>query len=216
MATPLTREAIAAVDSTGQIDEVLELSEHLRDALWRVDSSGARPVDAPGGADRRRHGRVGRRARGWRGARSARGCARPLCVSDGYALPGWAGPSTLVFASSYSGNTEETLSAYDDAVERGAPRLVATTGGALVERARADGVPVDADPGRLPAAGGDRLRARRRAGGGGPGGRGAVGARRDRGGGRAGRARWPPSGGRTRRGLARRSRSRARCTARCR
>ena len=33
----------------GQFDEVLGLSEHLTDALWRVDSAGARPVDATGG-----------------------------------------------------------------------------------------------------------------------------------------------------------------------
>jgi glucose/mannose-6-phosphate isomerase len=68
-------------------------------------------------------------------------------VADGYALPGWAGPGTLVFASSYSGNTEETLSAYDDAVSRDAPRIVATTGGGLAERARRDGVPVIPLPG---------------------------------------------------------------------
>ena len=43
----LTRDAIAAVDSTGQLDEVLGLAEHLRDALWRVDSSGARRSTRP-------------------------------------------------------------------------------------------------------------------------------------------------------------------------
>ena len=52
-----------------------------------------------------------------------------MVVADDYALPGWAGPDTLVLCSSYSGGTEETLSAYDDAVERGAQRVVATTGG---------------------------------------------------------------------------------------
>ena len=52
-----------------------------------------------------------------------------------------------MLCSSYSGNTEETLSGYDDALERGAPRLVATTGGALAERARRDGVPVIPLPG---------------------------------------------------------------------
>ena len=52
-----------------------------------------------------------------------------------------------MLASSYSGNTEETLAAYDDAVSRDAPRLVATTGGALAERARAHGVPVIPVPG---------------------------------------------------------------------
>ena len=66
-----------------------------------------------------------------------------------------------MLCSSYSGNTEETLAAYDDALERGAPRLVATTGGALAERARRDGVPVIPLPGRLPAARRGRLRARR-------------------------------------------------------
>jgi glucose/mannose-6-phosphate isomerase len=72
---------------------------------------------------------------------------RPLIVTDGYALPGWSGPDTLVLCSSYSGTTEETLAAYDDAAERGAPRIVATTGGPLAERARRDGVPVIPVPG---------------------------------------------------------------------
>jgi len=142
----LSRDAIAAVDSTGQLDEVLGLPEHLEDALWRVESAGAAPVDAPGGlivAGMGGSASGGRLALGALGAR----LERPLVVSDGYALPGWAGPSTLVLASSYSGNTEETLAAYDDAAQRGAPRLVATTGGELAERARADGVPVIPIPG---------------------------------------------------------------------
>ena len=57
------------------------------------------------------------------------------------------GSDTLVLCSSYSGATEETLAAYDDALERGAPRLVATTGGPLAERARRDRVPVIPLPG---------------------------------------------------------------------
>jgi glucose/mannose-6-phosphate isomerase len=142
----LTRAAISVVDSTGQIDEVLELSEHLTDALWRVESSGARPVDAACGLIVAGMGGSASGARLARGALGSR-LTRPMYVSDDYLLPGWAGPQTLVFASSYSGNTEETLSAYDDAVSRGAPRLVATTGGALAARARADGTPVIPVPG---------------------------------------------------------------------
>jgi glucose/mannose-6-phosphate isomerase len=72
---------------------------------------------------------------------------RPFVVADRYALPGWAGPDTLVLCSSYSGSTEETLAAYDDAFARGAPRVVVSTGGPLVERARRDGVPVIPVPG---------------------------------------------------------------------
>ena len=135
-----------ALDSTGQLDEVLGLAEHLRDALWRVDSSGARPVDATGGVIVAGMGGSASGARLAQGALGPR-LTRPLVVSDGYALPGWAGPSTLVLLSSYSGNTEETLAAYDDAAAREAPRIVASTGGALVERARRDNVPVIPIPG---------------------------------------------------------------------
>jgi glucose/mannose-6-phosphate isomerase len=142
----LDRESIAAVDSTAQVAEVVDLATHLRDALWRVESAGAAPVDASGGLI---VAGMGGSATGGRLALGALGprLKRPLMVADGYALPGWAGPQTLVLCSSYSGTTEETLSAYDDAVERGAPRLVATTGGPLAERARRDGVPVIPLPG---------------------------------------------------------------------
>ena len=142
----LNADAVAAVDSTGQAAEFVDLAMHLRDALWRVDSAGIAPVEAPGGpivAGMGGSAVGGRLARGAIGSR----LRRPLAVADGYGLPGWAGPDTLVLCSSYSGTTEETLAAYDDAVERGAPRLVATTGGALGERARRDGVPVIPIPG---------------------------------------------------------------------
>ena len=47
--TELTRDSIAAVDSTGQLADVLGLPEHLRDALWRVESANLSPEDSPGG-----------------------------------------------------------------------------------------------------------------------------------------------------------------------
>jgi glucose/mannose-6-phosphate isomerase len=72
---------------------------------------------------------------------------RPLALAMGYDIPAWIGRETLVLCSSYSGCTEETLATYDAARDAGAPRLVATTGGPLAERARADGVPVVPLPG---------------------------------------------------------------------
>src|SRR2546423_53280 len=42
----------------------------------------------------------------------------PIVVSKGYALPEFAGPHTIVAALSFSGNTEETLAAYAEAVTR--------------------------------------------------------------------------------------------------
>jgi glucose/mannose-6-phosphate isomerase len=142
----LSRAALEAADPSRQVAEVLDLPIHLRDALWRMDSAGAAPVDAPLGlivAGMGGSAIGGRLARGALGGR----LRRPLLVGPAYALPAWAGPETLVLCSSYSGNTEEVLAAYDDAARRDAPRLVATTGGALAERARADGVPVVPLPG---------------------------------------------------------------------
>ena len=72
---------------------------------------------------------------------------RPLALAMGYDIPSWIGSETLVLCSSYSGSTEETLATYDAAKAAGAPRIVATTGGPLAERARADGVPVVPLPG---------------------------------------------------------------------
>jgi glucose/mannose-6-phosphate isomerase len=142
----LDRAAVAAVDSTGQAAEILDLPTHLLDAIWRVDSAGIAAVDAPGGLV---VAGMGGSAVGARLAAGALGdrLTRPFAVADGYRLPPWTGPEHLVLASSYSGGTEETLAGYDEAVERGARRLVATTGGPLAERARRDGVPVIPLPG---------------------------------------------------------------------
>jgi glucose/mannose-6-phosphate isomerase len=142
----LDTAAVAACDPTGQAAEILDLPIHLRDALWRVDSAALTPVDAPWGLV---VAGMGGSAIGGRLARAAIGprARRPLTVVGDYSLPGWVGPQTLVLCASYSGATEETLAAYDQAVERGAPRIVATTGGALAERARRDDVPVIPLPG---------------------------------------------------------------------
>lgn len=66
----------------------------------------------------------------------------PFSVNRDYHLPAYAGSGTLVFATSYSGNTEETLSSYADAKKAGCSIIVVTSGGKLAEYAAADGFPV--------------------------------------------------------------------------
>lgn len=73
----------------------------------------------------------------------------PVTVNRDYTLPGFVGPDTLVFAVSYSGNTEETLSAYATARSRGAFVVAITTGGKLGEAAAEDGYPVVKVPGGI-------------------------------------------------------------------
>lgn len=60
----------------------------------------------------------------------------PFEVVRGYTLPAYVGHDTLVVVSSCSGNTEETLSALNQARERGAQIAIASSGGQLLQRAR--------------------------------------------------------------------------------
>ncbi len=55
----------------------------------------------------------------------------PLEVVNDYALPGYVDEHSLVILSSYSGTTEETLAAMEEAQSRGAQMMVITTGGGL-------------------------------------------------------------------------------------
>lgn len=73
----------------------------------------------------------------------------PMLVVRDYVLPNFVGEDTLVIASSYSGNTEETLSAYSQALAMSSPILAITTGGELGERAARDGHAVITIPGGL-------------------------------------------------------------------
>ncbi|MFH1246672.1 MAG: SIS domain-containing protein, partial [Candidatus Liptonbacteria bacterium] len=73
----------------------------------------------------------------------------PMIVHRNYGLPAFLEISApendpkdiLVVASSYSGNTEETLSAYDEARKRGLPLAAIAVGGKLIEKAKQDKVP---------------------------------------------------------------------------
>ncbi|RPI86437.1 MAG: hypothetical protein EHM41_08515 [Chloroflexi bacterium] len=67
----------------------------------------------------------------------------PVFLHRDYNLPGWAaGEDTLVIASSHSGNTEETLSTFRTALERGCRCLAVTTGGRLETETQKAGFPV--------------------------------------------------------------------------
>ncbi len=56
-------------------------------------------------------------------------------VSKGYEVPGNVDKATLVIAVSYSGNTEETLSAVKSAMRKGAKLVVVASGGKLKQQA---------------------------------------------------------------------------------
>jgi glucose/mannose-6-phosphate isomerase len=66
----------------------------------------------------------------------------PVIVHRDYGLPAFVDEKTLVVASSYSGNTEETLSGFEPALKTKAKKIAMTTGGRLEQMAGANNVPV--------------------------------------------------------------------------
>jgi glucose/mannose-6-phosphate isomerase len=122
------------------LDAVRAMPEHLRDALWRIETARAATMEAPAAFV---CGMGGSAIGGDLAiAALADRLTKPMLVSRGYELPSWAPPGSAVLCSSYSGDTEETLACYAAAEAVGAQRLIATTGGELAELARRDAVPV--------------------------------------------------------------------------
>ena len=75
----------------------------------------------------------------------------PIEIISDYSLPAYVSESTLVILSSYSGNTEETLTLFDEALHRNAAIMVITTGGKLLDKAHANGIQAyAAEPGYQP------------------------------------------------------------------
>ncbi len=96
-------------------------------------------------------------ARGALGSRTT----LPFTTVRDYGLEPWTSPERTVLCASYSGNTEETLAAFEAAAAVGARRVVATTGGALGDAAREADVPIIPDPRGASAPSGRRLHVRR-------------------------------------------------------
>lgn len=66
----------------------------------------------------------------------------PMIVNRDYQVPHFVNRETLLIASSYSGNTEETLAATKEAIQRGAQIICITSGGQLEQIAQKRGFPL--------------------------------------------------------------------------
>jgi glucose/mannose-6-phosphate isomerase len=135
-------EALAATDPADFLGSVEQFPVQVEEA-WKL---GAEAADLPEGEGVSSlailgvggSGISGDAVRGVLGARSR----LPVHTLRGSDLPAWVGRNTLVFAVSYSGNTEETLHLFDQARGRGARLVALTSGGVLGERAGAAGAAV--------------------------------------------------------------------------
>ncbi|MBI4496305.1 MAG: bifunctional phosphoglucose/phosphomannose isomerase [Chloroflexi bacterium] len=129
------RETYGRLDPTGMDRHIQEFPRTCRDA-WREAATVSLPDDY---RDVERVVVAGMGGSAIAGD-LVRGLAElespvPIQVQRDYRLPAYVDPRTLVIASSYSGNTEETLSAVEDALERKAPVLALTSGGRLADLA---------------------------------------------------------------------------------
>jgi len=65
----------------------------------------------------------------------------PIEVFSAYSLPGYVNQKTLVILCSYSGNTEETLSMYAEAKQKGCSIICIASGGKIMQQAQDDNIP---------------------------------------------------------------------------
>jgi glucose/mannose-6-phosphate isomerase len=70
----------------------------------------------------------------------------PIFVNRAYKLPSFVGENTLLFTVSYSGNTEETLSLFEEGKKKGCKIIAITSGGTLAQRCREDNITVVSVP----------------------------------------------------------------------
>jgi glucose/mannose-6-phosphate isomerase len=133
--------ARARIDPAGMLKSITELPEQCR-ASWGAAQSFELPADYRDIDRIVVLGMGGSAIAGdfWR-VLLQRESSVPVFNVRQYELPPFVNERTLVIASSYSGNTEETLSAFDQALQRPCKRLAITSGGKLLTTARANGVP---------------------------------------------------------------------------
>ncbi|MBM4433941.1 MAG: bifunctional phosphoglucose/phosphomannose isomerase [Chloroflexi bacterium] len=137
-----TVERIRAADPEDMLGRIKELPQQVRDA-WAIARRAKIP---PAHSDVRSvvvAGMGGSAIGGDLAAALVAGELKvPMTVHRDYGLPAYAGRDSLVITSSYSGNTEESLSSFEEARKRGAKVIAITTGGRLAELATAAGFPL--------------------------------------------------------------------------
>ena len=145
----LTPEEISRYDSAGMLNRILNLPQQIQHAMAISQAASFKfqteifnvCVAGMGGSAI--------------GGDIVRACLSdvitvPFIVSRYYSLPKFVDNKSLVIVCSYSGDTEETLSAYDDALAKRATIVCVTSGGSLAEKARVNGHPLVLVPGGYP------------------------------------------------------------------
>jgi glucose/mannose-6-phosphate isomerase len=143
-------EAIRRSDPANMYNRVFDLPEHLTEAAKIVDGWNVGPKDFP---DVRNIVLIGMGGSAI-GGDLARAYFKdrlllPFSIVRDYLLPEYVDDETLVIASSYSGNTEETTAALEDALQRKALVACISTGGLMADVSRLNDIPLAVLPSGL-------------------------------------------------------------------
>jgi glucose/mannose-6-phosphate isomerase len=141
--------ALRSGDPSGLLDSILSLPDQLASSFRAASQQGGTP---PGMRSITFCGMGGSAAAGDVVAAQYREHLDiPIGTVRGYSLPRYCGQDDVVICLSYSGNTEETVSAYREATERGCRVVAVCSGGELADLAERDGALLVRVPGEMPA-----------------------------------------------------------------
>jgi glucose/mannose-6-phosphate isomerase len=141
-------ERIKAVDKSGMLNFSIDAAKHYREAAKNAERI---IIDYPKPSNIVVAGLGGSAIGGdllkdWAKTQ----LSVPIEVSREYHLPAYANKKTLVFITSYSGDTEETLSSFLDALKRKCMIYCISSGGALLKYAQKHKVPFLQVPSGMP------------------------------------------------------------------
>ncbi|MCJ7652954.1 MAG: SIS domain-containing protein, partial [Actinobacteria bacterium] len=126
-------EGLASIDASGMLGVLERFPVQVREAI----EVGQAPVELPSGDGLNAVVVLGMGGSGISGdvvsSLVADSLSVPMFTVKGYRLPRFVDENTLVFAVSYSGNTEETLDCVGGALKRGASVVAVASGGKLAE-----------------------------------------------------------------------------------
>jgi glucose/mannose-6-phosphate isomerase len=142
MVKELTREEIAKIDRADMLGRVLSMPQHFLEAnqhaqavRLELKTSRIQNIVVAGMGGSAISGELARNL-------TYNQLPAPLAVCRSYNLPNYVDRHTLVIVSSYSGNTEETLAMFAQALQREAQIVCITSGGEVGSIAAAKGLPI--------------------------------------------------------------------------
>lgn len=143
-------EKVKNIDKQNMLSLLLGVPQYAQEALERVEKAGLKKLTTPvrqiiiSGLGGSAIGGDLVKAYVWNS------CSVPIFVNREYTLPAFTGSETLFIACSYSGDTEETLSSFEEALKKKTQILSVSSGGRLIALSKEKKIPFVQIPAGFP------------------------------------------------------------------